>query len=178
MNQKLGFLLMLLTCIACAQSPTAVPASTSSLSPTLPPPTPTTSLDITEADKAEIIRIATGWALHGLPDGDALIYQENTVLLDSDNLKPDWIPTFDSVQIMPQTKSQIQQRAEDEGRNIMYLWFSELEFGDGGEALLTVHNPWAVPKGGDFPLSGGAAQLQFEKVNGEWTPTVLWVMVS
>ena len=178
MSKKLGFLLILLTSIACAKSPTTVPTPATPSPPALLPPTPTTSLDITEADKAEIIKIATGWALYGLPDDDALIYQENSVLLDTDNLKPDWIPTFDSVQILPQTRSQIQQRAENEAQNIMYLWFSELEFEDDGKALITVNNPWAASKDVDFPLSGGAAQLQFERVNGEWMHTVLWIMIS
>jgi hypothetical protein len=60
----------------------------------------------------------------------------------------------------------------------MYLQFSQVEFGTDGEALITVNNPWAVPQGGEFPLSGGAAQLAFERVDGEWMSTVLWVMVS
>jgi hypothetical protein len=177
MYERFVFPLILLTLIACARTPTAGSSPTSPPLPTQTPPL-ITSLAITDGDKAEIIKLTTGWAIGSLPDNHELPYQESSVLLDTENLNPDWIPTLDDVQLVPQTRAQIQQVAESESRNIMYLSFSEVEFGDDGKAVITVYNVWAVPQGGDFPLSGGAGQLEFKRVNGEWKWTVLWIMVS
>jgi hypothetical protein len=93
MYKSFVFPLILLTLVACVQTPTADSAPTLIPLPTQAP-SPTISLAITEADKAEIIRLATGWALASLPDNHELQYQENTVLLNTKNLNLDWIPTF------------------------------------------------------------------------------------
>ena len=173
MLKKFSFLLVLLIIVACSEQPTAVSLPTSP-----PKPTHTTTPIITEADKVRLIKKAVRWGLGSLPDDNALIQDDNNVYLDTHNLTSDWIPTFDNFHIVTLPQTEIQQKVNAENRNIMYLTFTDIDFGADGKAQITISNPWLVPPGRELPLSGGAAKLEYEKIEGEWVWTVLWVAVS
>ena len=170
--RKYLFVILLFMLISCAEGQTAVPTHTPS-----PAPTPTSSLTITEADKIKLIKIATRWGIGQLPGNNDLVQAENKVYLTTDNLDPTWIPTFDNFQITTRTREEIQQIATAEDRIIMYLAFGDIEFGDDGKAQIVIGNFPVLPDGGGAEL-GGEAQLEFERINGEWAITMLWIAVS
>ncbi|MCB8945904.1 MAG: hypothetical protein H6658_19320 [Ardenticatenaceae bacterium] len=165
MWKQISLFLILLLSTACKQQPTAV----------TPPTTPT--ITITEADKIQIIKTATRWAINHLLSSQDLLQSANNIYLITENLPPAWIPTFTQYPVIPITPTEIQQIAKDNQHILMYLSFTEIQFGPDGIAQITISSIPAAPDGGGAEL-GGEAKLQFEQTNGEWILTVLWIAVS
>jgi hypothetical protein len=130
-------------------------------------------------DKAALVKEALEWALveKNIPDYNLLTEGKDEIVLSLKNIDESMVPTLPSVNLIPLSPEEIQNKANAEG-DFLYISFGEFEI-DGNSASVPVQNTWAVSQDSRGHLSGGGCTLNFEKVDGAWKlsdkPRPCWI---
>ena len=127
------------------------------------------SREVTESDKAEIIKLMLMTALVEklIPDYRLLTERSRRIVISTENIRPGWIPTLSHYKLIALERREIQKRA-DRSRDFLYLSFSELRV-NGSCVSVTLVNSWAVGKdSGMGYLSGGGFTYEYRRQSGKW----------
>lgn len=121
----------------------------------------------TDEDKVQIARLAFVDAV-GAGSGLLTSEQRNkSVIVSTENIKPEWLIGVTDLKLKFMTQSQIRQKANREG-DFLYVSFPHFKF-KGMCVALEVANSWAVGKNSRFVyLSGGGSRYEFRKESGKW----------
>jgi len=107
---------------------------------------PGTDADVTERDKAEIVRLSLQWALvdKNIPDYRLYFSEMENIILSAENIEASLLLQIPGVDLTLLQLEEIQKRADEEG-DFLYLRFLQLEVSNS-KAKVSLDGTWAVGK--------------------------------
>ena len=131
---------------------------------------PGTDADVTERDKAEIVRLALQWALvdKKIPDYRLYFSEMEDIILSAENIEADVLPQMPGVNLTLLQPEEIQRKADEE-RDFLYLRFLQLEVSNS-EAKVSLDSTWAVAKDSQEMHHAGYARCnaEYHRESGGW----------
>ena len=131
---------------------------------------PGTDADVTERDKAEIVRLSLQWALvdKKIPDYRLYFSQMENIVLSTENIEAGLLPQIPGVNLTLLQPEEIQKKADEEG-DFLYLRFLQLEVSNS-EAKVSLDSTWAVGKDSQETHHAGYARCnaEYHRESGEW----------
>ena len=132
------------------------------------PPGP--DADVTERDKAEIVRLSLQWALvdKKIPDYRLYFSEMENIILSVENIEAGVLPQMPGVNLTLLQPEEIQKKADEEG-DFLYLRFLQLEVSNS-EAKVSLDSTWAVGKDSQEMHHAGYARCnaEYHRESGEW----------
>jgi hypothetical protein len=131
---------------------------------------PGTGADVTERDKAEIVRLSLQWALvdKKIPDYRLYFSEMENIILSVENIEAGLLPQIPGVNLTLLQPEEIQKKADEEG-DFLYLRFLQLEVSNS-EAKVSLDSTWAVGKDSQETHHAGYARCnaEYRRESGEW----------
>ena len=140
---------------------------------------PGTDADVTERDKAEIVRLSLQWALvdKKIPDYRLYYSEMENIILSVENIEAGLLPQIPGVNLTLLQPEEIQKKADEEG-DFLYLRFLQLEVSNS-EAKVSLDSTWAVGKDSQEMHHAGYARCnaEYRRESGEWEINELFLCV-
>ena len=131
---------------------------------------PGTIADVTERDKAEIVRLSLEWALAAKKTPDSPLYfsEMENIILSVENIDAGVLPQLTGVNLTLLHPEEIQKKADEEG-DFLYLRFLQLEVSNS-EAKVSLDSTWAVGKDSQEMHHAGYARCnaEYHRESEEW----------
>lgn len=131
---------------------------------------PATGADITERDRAEIVRLSLEWALvdKKIPDHRLFFLEMENIILSEENIEAGVLLQMPGVNLTLLHPEEIQKKADEEG-DFLYLRFSQLEVSNS-EAKVSLDSIWAAGKDSKEMHHAGYAycNAEYHRESGEW----------
>ena len=131
---------------------------------------PGTDADVTERDKAEIVRLSLQWALvdKKIPDYRLYFAQMENIVLSTENIEAGVFSQIPGVNLTLLQTEEIQRKADGEG-DFLYLRLLQLEVSNT-EAKVSLDSTWAVGKDSQEIHHAGYARCdaEYHRDSGEW----------
>jgi hypothetical protein len=134
-------------------------------------------LRLTDKDRAEIIRLTLERALVDKEiTGYYLIEHYETIILSTENINPNLVPTISGVNLTLLEAEGIQEKADSEG-DFLFLHFEQMQIKDF-RVIVLLYNTFAVGKDSNRAyLCGGGFAIRYHRgLFGGWVsePLCIW----
>lgn len=142
--------------------------------------TDTSGVELSAADRAELIRLTLARALidREIPDYNMLTEGQAFVVLSTENIDPSLVPELDGVMLDVLTPEEIQAKADADG-DFLYLRFQDVTAVSADEARVSLANTWAIASDSDqVYLSGGGFTIEYTRTTDGWQGEVTEAWIS